>query len=418
MKTLYSLLFSLFLFLVPVLSMAPGSVYAKDAATQSAVSERQQQTEVIVFVREGCTHCQDEEAFLADLVNTRSDIRVTYRRLENPDDRQAWDEFTSRLGISKVTPITVIGETYVIGFDRPETTGKQLTALIDAAQVQSITTDLSGVRADNSSGSSATCPEDGSTPCVVEGVSRYMISVPFFGTLDARAYPLAALSAILGFLDGFNPCAMWVLVTFLLILMQVGSRRRMFLFAGIFILAETVMYYLILTVWFRTWDFVQLDEIVTPIVGVVSIGAGIFFLWEWRKKELECRVTNVGQRAKTHRKIEELALAKLNVVTFLGVLGLAFSVNIIEFACSIGIPQTFTKILEINNLSFWMSNLFILIYILFYMIDDFIVFGIALYGMDKLALTAKYSRFSNLIGGVIMIILGLILIIRPSIFLF
>jgi len=418
MKTLYSLLLSLFLFLVPVLSPVPGSVYAKDIATQSATVEQQQQTDVIVFVREGCTHCQDEEAFFADLIKTRSDIRVTYRRLENPEDRQMWDEFTTRLGISKVTPITVIGETYVIGFDQPETTGIQLIALIDTAKAQGITTDLSGVRADSSTQPAATCPEDGSTPCVVEGVSPYLISVPFFGQLDARAYPLAALSAILGLLDGFNPCAMWVLVTFLIILLQVGNRRKMFLFAGIFVLAETIMYYLILTVWFRTWDFVQLDEIVTPIVGVVSIGAGIFFLREWRKKELECRVTNVEQRAKTRRKIEELAIAKLSLVTVLGILGLAFSVNIIEFACSIGIPQTFTKILEINNLGFWKSNLFILIYILFYMIDDFIVFGIALYGMDKLALTAKYSRFSNLIGGVIMIILGLILILRPSIFLF
>ena len=113
-----------------------------------------------------------------------------------------------------------------------------------------------------------------------------------------------------------------------------------------------------------------------------------------------------------------MALAKFSIFTLLGILGLAFSVNIIEFACSIGIPQTFTKILEINNLGFLQSNIFIFIYILFYMIDDFIVFGIGLYGIDKLSLTTKYSKLSNLIGGILMIVLGFMLIFKPSLFLF
>lgn len=379
---------------------------------------KQSPTEVVVFVREGCKHCADEEKFLTELTSGRGDVYITYKRLENPDDRKLWDEFTTKLDISKVTPLTIVGTKLIIGFDRDTTTGEQIKGLIAQALESGVKTDLLNVSYDLSSIAQATCPEDGSVPCVVEETAPYMINLPIFGSINANAYPLAVLSAILGFIDGFNPCAMWVLVTFLLILMQVGNRKRMFLFAGVFVLAETIMYYLILTVWFKTWDFVQLDNIITPIVGLVSIGAGIFFLREWRQKELECKVTNLEQRHRTRKKIEQLALAKFSVFTLLGILGLAFSVNIIEFACSIGIPQTFTKILEINNLGFLKSNVFIFIYILFYMIDDFIVFGIGLYGIDKLSLTTKYSKLSNLIGGILMIILGFILIFKPSIFLF
>ncbi|KKR50543.1 hypothetical protein A3A55_00195 [Candidatus Roizmanbacteria bacterium RIFCSPLOWO2_01_FULL_40_14] len=369
-------------------------------------------TEIVVFLREGCTHCEAEEAYLDELVETREDITVTKYRLENEEERKIWVDFTDRLQISKVTPITVIGTAYIIGFDTEETTGKEILKLVEKAKQNNIVTDVSSPEIQSAESISATCPEDGSIPCAIPEESY--VSVPLIGKIDTQKYPLIILSALLGFFDGFNPCAMWVLVTFLIILLQVGDRKKMLLFAGTFVLAEAIMYFLILTVWYKTWDFVQLDEIVTPIVGLVAIGGGLFFLWEWRKKELECKITDLNQHKKTRDRIKELAMSKFTFLTFIGILAIAFSVNIIEFACSIGIPQAFTKILELNRLPLGPSLGLIGIYILFYMIDDFIVFGIALYGADKLALTTKYSKLSNLIGGIVMILLGLLLIFHPS----
>lgn len=369
---------------------------------------------VVVFVREGCVHCADEEAFLNTLIKERTDFETTFYRLENEDQRRVWEEFTARIEVSKVTPITVIGEKYIIGFDKAGTTGKDIVALIKETKATGAHTNLDNAQTYGSANS--TCDESGLVPCTDN--KTFDVTLPFIGKIDAQKYPLLFISAMLGFFDGFNPCAMWVLVTFLVILLQVGSRRKMLLFAGTFIVAEAVMYTLILTVWFKTWDFVKLDSIITPVVGIVAIIGGVFFLYEWRKKEIECRVTNIGQRHKTRQKLQELAASKFTLVTFLAILGIAFSVNIIEFACSIGIPQAFTKILELNNLSMLQSGVFIAIYILFYMIDDFIVFGIALYGVDKLALTTKYSKISNLIGGIVMVILGCILIFKPNFLLF
>ena len=139
---------------------------------------------------------------------------------------------------------------------------------------------------------------------------------------------------------------------------------------------------------------------------------------EWRKKEIECKVTNLNQRQKTKQRIENLAANPFTLFTFLAILGIAFSVNIIEFACSIGIPQAFTKILELNQLSLLQTASFIFVYIVFYMIDDFIVFGIALYGLDKLSFATKYSKLSNLLGGAVMILLGLLMIFKPDILMF
>jgi cytochrome c biogenesis protein CcdA len=371
-------------------------------------------TTVAVFFRNGCAHCKAEEKFISNLTKTRHDFRVKRYSLENLQDRKIWEEFTTRIKSGKVTPVTVIGNKYIVGFDSDETTGKEIITLINSAAKYNIQTDLEKVKDGKILDSS--CDESGLKPCTVK--PAYYVSLPLIGRTDTQKYPLLILSALLGFFDGFNPCAMWVLITFLLILLQVGNRRKMYIFAGTFILAEAIMYSLILVVWYKTWDFVRLDAIVTPVIGIVSIFGGILFLKEWRKKELECKITDLKQRKKLRDRISFLATNKFTLLTFISILGIAFSVNIIEFACSIGIPQAFTKILEINKLNVMENGFYLLIYIFFYMIDDLVVFAIALYGADKLTLTTKYSKLSNLIGGVIMIILGLILIFKPSAILF
>jgi cytochrome c biogenesis protein CcdA len=399
--TLFLVCFGFFLF--------PSFVHAQQ------INEK---TVVAVFVREGCAHCKDEEVFLTKLSDELKTITPEFHRLENPDDRKLWEKLTLSLKTARVTPITVIGNSYLIGFVDGKTTGADIRTLISEAQKSKTPTDLTSTNLKETGQQNSACTEDGSTPCVAQPSSSYIVSLPLVGKIDSQKFPLFIISAILGFFDGFNPCAMWVLVTFLIILIEVGDRRKMLVFAGTFIFAEAIMYALILTIWYKTWDFVRLDTIITPIVGTVSIIGGFFFLKEWRKKEIECKVTNLEERSKTKRKIQQLATNKFTLFTFLGILGVAFSVNIIEFACSIGIPQAFTKILELNKLPLPQWVLMIVIYIFFYMLDDLVVFGLAFWGADHLGLTTKYSKLSNLVGGIVMVILGLLLIFQSQLLLF
>lgn len=203
-------------------------------------------TNIAVFVRVGCVHCQDEEAFLQKLQKEVDYIDVTYYRLESQPDREQWNNLTTRLGIAKVTPITIIGDTYIVGFGNDETTGQQIRKLIQNAQNNNTPTDVKSPNLKDAGVQNSTCPDDGTIPCVDESGS-YFVTLPFIGKIDAQKYPLLLLSAVLGFIDGFNPCAMWVLVTFLIILIEIGNRRKMIIFAGTFILDEAIMYSLILT---------------------------------------------------------------------------------------------------------------------------------------------------------------------------
>jgi len=190
-------------------------------------------------------------------------------------------------------------------------------------------------------------------------------------------------------------------------------------FAGLFIIAEAIMYNLILNVWYTAWDFVSLDKLVTPIVGVVALVGAVFFLRHWWKTRGQnafvCEVTDDTQKQTLFTRMQKIAAGPMTVAAVFGIIALALSVNIIEFACSIGIPQAYTKILELNDPSMIMRQIYLAIYTFFYMIDDFIVFALALWGFDRLHHTGtKYANLSALIGGVALLLLGLLLLFAPQ----
>ena len=385
----------------------------------SAIEAPGQTVRVEVFERQDCQHCQDEKAFLNSLQEERGDLIIIYHDIAEEEHRAHFNELTELEGLPKVTPITIIDSVVLQGFATAETTGKTIESLIEKTLGQPQLTFEEFIAAGGSKNVmevGETC--DGEAPCEIQD-QPFFVNIPFMGPVDVAQYSLPALSLVLGFVDGFNPCAMWVLVLFLTILMEAGSRRRMFEMAGLFILAEAIMYYLILNVWMTAWDFVGLDEIVTPIVGTVAVGAGIFFLYNFYKADVACKVGDMDSKRRTTQRIRHYATVPMNLPVALGILGLAFSVNIIEFACSIGIPQTFTKVLDMNALGFAGKQFYNFLYILMYMIDDLIVFGLALYSFDKIGLTtAKYTRASHFIGGILMLILGLIMLFKPTLLVF
>lgn len=398
MKYLSGLFFSLFFF-----GVFAGGVSAQEAPT------------VYLFGREDCGFCKAETEFL-------DDAAVSWEYLNVVDDersKELFDEITKKHSLSKVTPITVIGGVVLQGFNGPETTGERiLDAVVNEVGTPYTTIELHIKNAPTAQVIAGKGCDENGVECNVDASEAYVFDLPFVGLIDLKTLSLFSLSALLGTIDGFNPCAMWVLITFLVLLTQAGSRKKMVMLAGLFIVAEAIMYNLILNVWYKTWDFVALDQIVTPLVGVLALGGGIFFLHRWHKNRnvsLVCDISSLDQQAKMVEKFKQIVNQPLTLGAIGAVLIIAFSVNIIEFACSIGIPQAYTKILDLNMLTFMERQFYILVYTFGYMIDDLVVFGLAIWGFSKLeAHGHKYAQLSLLIGGVLMVLLGAILAFNPS----
>jgi glutaredoxin/cytochrome c biogenesis protein CcdA len=375
----------------------------------SAVSE----PVVYMFGRDDCGFCKAQSAWLNE-----EGISYEYLNILTDDQANQWyNQVAEKHEVSKVTPITVIGERVIVGFNAPETTGSSIKAAIETARTSDIT-DIEDHIA-NAPKQSVTvgggCSE---LSCDIGAEAGFQFDLPLIGIVDLKSFSLFSLSLVLGVIDGFNPCAMWVLITFLTLLSQAGSKKKMVLLAGIFILAQGIMYNLILNVWYKTWNFVALDQYVTPLVGFLALGGGIFFLWRWNKNKdaaLVCDITDIETQSKTMNKFQEIVNKPVTIMSVLAILLIAFSVNVIEFACSIGIPQAYTKILDLNLLTFFERQWYILVFTLGYMVDDVVVFALAIWGYSKLqSHGGKYAQLSLLIGGVLMLALGLILVLNPS----
>ena len=388
------------------------TAFLGNTAPLQAQAEYTSEPTVIMFGRDDCGFCKEQFEYLKS-----EGIKYEYLNIVEDQQAKVWyDQVTAKHELSKVTPVTVIGETVLLGFNGPQTTGESIKAALEKAK----SSDIRTVEDHLARAPKQVVSMDGGCSGIAcdAGKSQFVFDLPFLGVVDLQTFSLFTLSLVLGIIDGFNPCAMWVLITFLTLLSQAGSKKKMIFLAGIFIVAEAVMYNLILNVWYKTWDFVALDQIVTPLVGLLSVGGATFFLWRWHKNKdaaLVCDITDLDTQAKTIGKFQAVINQPITLASIAAILVIAFSVNVIEFACSIGIPQAYTKILELNMLTTLERQWYILVYTAGYMIDDFIVFGLAIWGYSKLqSHGGKYAQMSLLIGGVLMLLLGLVLIINPS----
>ncbi|MBY0309908.1 glutaredoxin family protein [Patescibacteria group bacterium] len=386
---------------------APAPVVAATASSDGEVK-------LLIFGRDDCGFCKKQFAWLET-----TDLPYEYLNIKtDPEAKALFDQLTAKHEISQVTPITVVGERVIVGFNAPETTGlaiKEAYSVALTGTIRTIEEHLSEAPKQSVTSGGGGCSD---ISCDQGSNSSFVFDLPLLGIVDLQSFSLFTLSLVLGTIDGFNPCAMWVLVTFCVLLSQAGSRRKMVFLAGLFMLAEGIMYNLILNVWYKTWDFVALDQIVTPLVGFLALGGGAYFLWRWyknREAALVCDVTDLETQGKVIARFKAIANQPITALSIISIIGIAFSVNVIEFACSIGIPQAYTKILEMNMLTFMERQWYLLVYTAGYMVDDVIVFGLAIWGYGKLqALGGKYANLSLLIGGLLMLALGSILAFNPE----
>ena len=139
----------------------------------------------------------------------------------------------------------------------------------------------------------------------------------------------------------------------------------------------------------------------------------------WKNKKNDgCDVVDKKERKKIMEKIKTITMEKKFILALIGIIVLAASVNIIELMCSIGLPLLFTQILAMNDLSSFEYGIYMLIYIFFFLIDDIVVFVISMITLNVTGISTKYSKYSHLIGGLVMLIIGMLLILKPELLMF
>lgn len=328
-----------------------------------------------VFFSQDCPHCHEAIQYL------KSQPRIDYvlHDVSKPTSEALLRRVAKHFSLTKIgVPLFVYGSRYLMGFDSAETTGRDLRSLMN---------DISAVGR--------------------QAAESASITLPFIGEIDPTHHSLLALTALMGLADGFNPCAMWVLIYLISLICAIQERRKIWWLVGTFVLASGILYFLFMTAWLNTFLFIGYVKPLTQLIALLAIAFGLdhLFALAANRGEVACEVGDVAQRQRTMRWEREVVAAPVGIVSLLLIIGLAFTVNAIEFVCSAALPAIYTHLLSLTDLPTGLHYAYIALYVTFFMLDDLVIFGFAAFAVQKI-IDTRYAAISRAIGGLVLIGLG------------
>ena len=193
------------------------------------------------------------------------------------------------------------------------------------------------------------------------------------------------------------------------------SRKRMWFLGVAFIFTSALVYFLFMSAWLNLILFLGLVIWVRVIIGALALFGGGYNLKEFLfNKDSGCRVADDDKRQKVFKKIKNIIGQNSAWLALMGIIVLALLVNLVELFCSAGLPAVYTQVLALTELSKAQYYLYILLYIFFFMLDDLFIFFVAMITLGMTGITTKYTRYSKLIGGLLMPWSALLLIFKPQ----
>ena len=373
------------LMLIPINSNAISNDY-KDRVHDIVDKKVEDDKINIYFFRgEGCPHCAQEEKWLESIKKEYGDyINIyDYEVWHNDDNLKKYDEVKKELGSDSTSiPFTIIGDNYYVGFSDiiSNKMENQIKLYLDL------------------------------------DAKKDEYKLPIIGKVDAKDVSIPLVAVVLGFIDGFNPCAMWILLFLINMLFRMENKKRSWILGFTFLLVSGLVYFLsmlginlVLGVIAIKWIKILL-AIFILVAGICNFKKKL----KTRKEEAGCTVVDKNKRKKLSKKMNKITSEKNIFLALIGVIVLAASVNLVELACSLGFPVIFAEILDINKVTGISKIMYLLLYILFYMLDDIIVFTISMITLQATGITNKYNKLCTLVSSIIMIIMGILLLFKPD----
>ena len=344
-----------------------------------------------------CPHCHEAQPFIAEIEKEYTDI--TFKKLEVlqvPENMKLFREMTQKLGIQGGgVPTFIFNGKFIVGFQ----SGHHDALIREMIEMN---------KADGES-----CGEQ------CQECKENVIDVPVLGKIDAQLVKLPSFTFIIGLLDGVNPCAMWVLMFLLTLLVAAKNRKKVIMIGSVFVISSGVAYFLFMTAWLNIFTFMGMTTYVTIALGVVALIMGLINMKEFFffKKGVSLMIPD-KVKPKLFEKMRRVINNKSMFLSILGTVALAFFVNLIELGCTIGLPAIYTRVLSIQNVSTLKKYLFMALYNVYYVVPLAVIVLVFVVTMGKHRFEEKHAKKLKLVSGLLMLTLGLILIIKPDLLVF
>ena len=368
------------------------------------VSASDKQVNLYYFHAEGCPTCALETTYLEELTSKDTNLVLHKYEIAFDKENQKLSKDVGELLNQPInsTPTLIIGREVIVGFKEGSTekTIEDTITFVRDNNVRDVVGEMLGI------------VEPGQGVDIINEESK--VNLPFFGEVDAKSVSLPLLAIVLGGLDGFNPCAMWVLLLLISMLFHLEEQWKKWFLGGLFLLTTAIMYFFFMLSWLNITILFGTLVYIRWLIGGLSIGGGIFNIRRYTQMEPGCEIVDESKRLKIRDRLKAIYSQPVFALAAVGIVVLAVSVNLVELICSAGLPVLFTQILTLNDLSSTQHIMYLLLYLAMFMLDDVIVFVIAMKTAELTGISTKYARNAHLIGGILMILLGILMILKPA----
>ena len=371
---------------------------------------------VYLFWGKGCPHCEKELLFLESMKRDIPEMDIR--------DFEVWyhSENASLLAnllkahdmrVSGV-PVTFIDKQVFVGFS-----GRARSAIGDAIRsclVRRCADPKAMMERKALEGTSASPTVSGAPITIPEKQEEGMsVDLPLIGLLDARQTSLPVVTIMIAGLDSINPCAFFVLLSLLGLLVHARSRARMFLIGGVFVFFSGLIYYLFMAAWLNLFLIMGQVAVITTIAGCVSVLIAVINIKDYFffKQGVSLTIPDSARPRLFDRMRKLLHAASLPSI-LAGTTVLAIVANSYELLCTAGFPMVFTRILTLHAMSATTYYLYLALYAFVYAVPLFLIVAGMSITLGSRKLTELQGRVLKLISGSMMLGLGVVLIINPA----
>ncbi len=397
MNKIKYVIFSLFLFMIAICN-----IKAEDNLVN-----------LYLFYSKTCPHCEEEIKMLDSIKDDYKNLRIYKYELSEDNNSEIFKNVAILfdLNVSGV-PFTIIGEKTFIGYG--ENSKKTIIGCIEYYSKHGYV-DKVGQYLNKELPTYEINDYDTSIDEYLEDYGNYSFNIPIIGEVNTKTLTIPMIAVVMGFIDGFNPCAMWILLFLITMLISMKDRKKMWILGSTFLITSALIYFLIMLAWLNVAVLITKVNIIRSVIGFIAIIGGLYnIITTFKTSENGCNATDKKDRKKIMERIKKFTSEKSIWLSLIGVIALAISVNLIELACSAGLPVMFTQILVINDLSKIEYFIYIMVYIFFFLIDDLLIFIIAVSTMKVSGISVKYGKISKIVGGIILLLIGILLLLKPE----
>jgi thiol-disulfide isomerase/thioredoxin len=379
------------------------------------------QTEATVYIYffwgDGCPHCAEAKPFLEQLAKRYPRVQIeSYEVWYNPENRLLFQLMADNYDLNaNFVPTIMIGDQSWVGWN--EGIGEEIESAVQLCLLTGCPDPGVGVIPgrepvpENGSGS----PDGGNPESDGSGSSK-TIRIPLIGEVDLSARSLWVSTALIGFVDGFNPCSLWVLSILIALTLRTGSRRKMFIIGFTFITVTALVYVLFIAGLFTMLTFMQFLNWIQAFVSLMALFFAFINIKDyfWYKEGISLTIDD-AQKPGIYKRMRKVMQAGDSLSALVpATVGLGLGVSLVEFSCTAGFPVLWTNLVAAQNVTPVTFFLLLLLYMVIYQIDELGIFAAAVITLRASRLEEKHGRILKLVGGTLMLTLAGVMLLNPS----